>query len=223
MNSDISVSRNKELYQLYEQNRSKLFELQTEKESSLSGPFLIAPNDNYWNSSVKIAFVGQETKGWKSYDQISDQMHQHEKFNLGENYFSSPFWNVIRKIEKELTGNSLCSAWLNLNRYCENKKRPKQNTRIVLERLDQILQEELKLISPDVIIFFTGPFYDRRVKKIISEDVKNVEGFRSRELCKYENSPLANLIYRTYHPNYLRRSGIEKRIIQTLEKEISSQ
>ncbi|MFO1421537.1 MAG: hypothetical protein U1F59_11510 [Candidatus Competibacteraceae bacterium] len=82
-------------------------------------PFLIDPNDNYRLSRRKVAFVGQQIKGWSNSDDISIQMREYRDFNLGIKYQSTPFWNnfgnTIRKLEKRLAGSEYSSAWLNLN------------------------------------------------------------------------------------------------------------
>lgn len=112
---------------------------------------------------MKIVFVGQETNGWSSHTDVKKQMKTYSDFGLGKEYISSPFWNVIRKIEKELTGQHFCCASLNLNKFDINKKRSREPFLTEIEELDHILYAEIELLKPDIVILFTGPRYDRRI------------------------------------------------------------
>jgi hypothetical protein len=83
----------------------------------------------------------------------------------GVKKYSSPFWQVIRKFEKALTGDTYNCAWLNLNRWDDNSHAPSLENQQILSELDFILLEELRLLDPDLVIFFTGPWndYDQRI------------------------------------------------------------
>jgi hypothetical protein len=207
---------NQLLVDLYTKYESAIFDIKSRCNDELEGPFLIAPNDAYWSSATKVAFVGQETRGWESWAEISEQMAVYKKFNLGERYFSSPFWNVIEKLESKLTGSTLSSAWLNLNRYDQDGKPPSIGNQRILSDLDFLLLDELKLVAPDIVIFFTGPKYDPRINGLLQGNQIAIDGFSPRELCKIASPFLPALTFRTYHPNFLRRSGREKRFVEAI-------
>ena len=210
--------KNARLFELYQSNKSLIREVKSRCSSEMEGPFLISPSDLYWTSAVKVAFVGQETHGWSSVEDNQDQMQEYVDFNLGEKYYSSPFWSVIRKLELSLTNSQFSCAWLNLNRFDQEGGAPSNENRIVLSELDFILAEEIKIISPDIVIFLTGPRYDDRLRLQFPGAVKAIDGFTERQLC-YLNSPeLSTTFLRTYHPNYLRRSGLEAPVIQAISE-----
>ncbi len=211
---------NQRLSELYSREKSTLYEVKARCSVGMHGPFLIAPNEAYWRSEIKVAFVGQETRGWASALDVQSQMEDYSDFDLGKNYYASPFWNVIRKLEKTLTGTSHSSAWLNLNRYDQDKKRPTESNRLVLAELDFLLLEELRILAPDIVIFLTGPSYDLRINRLLQATQLPVKGFNPRQLCRVESSVINCKIVRTYHPNYLRRSGIEKSIVATIRAEL---
>lgn len=216
---------NQHLLDLYKKHKSKILEvkLRCNDNDKMNGPFLIVPNDAYQQAALKVAFIGQETNGWSNKPDISEQMTTYSNFNLGENYKyrNGPFWSVIRKIETALTGSILSSAWLNLNRYDQDKKAPSIGNQLILSELDFLLVEELKLIAPDVVIFLTGPHYDQRITSLLQGEKAPIDGFNQRKLCQIKSPALTSMIFRTYHPNYLRRARLEKDVIETISAEVS--
>lgn len=208
--------KNDRLFELYQANTSAIREAKARCTAEMEGPFLIAPSDAYWSSAVKVAFVGQETHGWSSAEDNRDQMQEYVDFNLGKQYYASPFWSVIRKLERSLTGFEFSSAWLNLNRFDQEGGAPSDENKRVISELDFILIEELKIISPDVVIFFTGPRYDNRLSKLLPGVTQAVDGFNERKLCLLNSDALPAKLFRTYHPNYLRRSGLELPVVKAI-------
>lgn len=212
--------KNDRLFELYQANKSAIREVKARCTTEMEGPFLIAPSDSYWSSAIKVAFVGQETHGWPSIDDDLDQMQEYVDFNLGEKYYSSPFWSVIRKLELSLTGSQFSSAWLNLNRFDQNGGVPSDENGRALSELDFLLVEELKIISPDIVIFFTGPKYDDRLFKLFPSITEAVDGFDERQFCFLNSPALSAKLLRTYHPNYLRRAGLEKSVIEKISESV---
>lgn len=201
---------NNKLEELYKRFENDIFQIDLQPDESIHGPFLIASSDGYNRSKVKIAVIGQETKGWSCTYSIEDQINTYRNFDYGRNYYSSPFWNVIRKTEKAFGCSEYSSAWLNLNRYDENARRPSAGNLKRLASLDFLLLEEVKILCPDIILFFTGPFYDRRIEVLFDGKLEQVKGFTGRQLSKLVSKKLDVPMFRTCHPNYLRRSGLEK-------------
>jgi hypothetical protein len=217
---------NELLLDLYQKNYNELYKFKANEEEVLNGPFLINPNSKYYSSPLKLAFVGQETRGWACSGDIANQLETYSDFNLGKNYYASPFWNIMRKFEIKLIEDQYCSAWLNLNRYDENEGKPSSPRLAELSSIDHILVKELQLISPDIIIFFTGPDYDERILKLLEATKNSSSPFTSRQFCEFKSSILSAKIYRTYHPNYLRRSGLERlklsEMLDTIQRDINN-
>ena len=72
--------------------------------SDLIGPDLIWLDNEYLNSSPRIAIVGQQIDGWNyNYPQfvsdwsVSDAIAGYREFNFAANYNSSPFWQFSIK------------------------------------------------------------------------------------------------------------------------------
>lgn len=208
--------KNEKLFELYQANKLAFREVKDRCTAEMQGPFLIAPSDTYWSSALKVAFVGQETHGWSSVEDNREQMQEYVDFNLGERYYASPFWSVIRRLERSLTGSMFSSAWLNFNRFDQDGGAPSDENRRVLSELDFILIEELKIISPDVVIFLTGPSYDDRLFKLLLGGAQAVDGFNERQLCRLNSGVLPAKSFRTYHPNYLRRSDLESPVVDAI-------
>jgi hypothetical protein len=213
--------KNHRLLELYTKHESEIYGITSRCSEEMEGPFLIAPNEAYWNSPLKIAFVGQETNGWESEREILAQMAAYSAFNLGEAYYSSPFWNVIRKLEDAITGTTYSSAWLNLHRYDEGGQRPSWDNQIILSELDFIVLEELKILAPDVVVFLTGPDYDQRITALLQADYLPVGEFPTRQFSQIQSPVLSATIFRTYHPKYLRLSGLEEPIISAIREMVA--
>ena len=47
----------------------------------------------------------------------NEQLETYEEFDFGVSYYSSPFWNIIRKVERALSIEPYAIAWSNLNRF----------------------------------------------------------------------------------------------------------
>jgi hypothetical protein len=212
--------KNDRLYELYQANESLIREVKARCTANMEGPFLIAPSDLYWASEVKVAFVGQETHGWPSVEDNRMQMQEYLDFNLGEKYYASPFWSVIRKLELSLTDSNYSSAWLNLNRFDQAGGVPSGENKEVLSKLDYLLIEELKIISPDIVIFLTGPSYDSRLFKLLPGSMQVVGDLNERQLCRLNSDVLPANLFRTYHPNYLRRSGLEASVVAAIQESV---
>lgn len=147
-----------ELYTLYT-SRQKDFKkiVETFPEDDLAGPLLMSPNPDYYTSQNKLLIIGQETNGWNYHlDDIAKQMKTYEDFNVGIEYYASPFWNITRKVEKALGNKPHSCAWTNLNKFDLNAGRPSGEYEKVISELDDILLSELKIIKPEFCLFYTG-------------------------------------------------------------------
>ncbi len=147
------MTMNSQLIALYKKYSGSLFDLDGYVSQEMHGPFLISASTKYEYSNLKVAFIGQETNGWTCHKSIESQMTTYARFDYGKHYYASPFWNVIRKVEKALKIEPYSSMWLNLNRYDENNKRPSRERLMQLQLLDEILYKELVILNPNIIIF----------------------------------------------------------------------
>ena len=94
---------NNRLNQLYIKNNDIINEYRKKhSDKNLHGPLLLNIR-NYSSQKTKLMGVGQETFGWNTSPSIVEQRTTYEDFNFGSSYYSSAFWNVIRKVERSLS------------------------------------------------------------------------------------------------------------------------
>ena len=184
----------------------------------LSAPLLIKVPISYFSQRLKLMVIGQQTKGWGT-GNIEDLLRCYEEFNFGEYYYSSPFWNVTRKIENILQIQNYSIVWTNLNRCDFNDGRPPHEIENELHTRFPVLASEIEILRPDIVIFFSGPYFDEHIKRPF-KGVKfhAVNGFNEREMVRVEHDFLPYNAYRTYHPKYLRISGVERRFVGYIKK-----
>jgi hypothetical protein len=211
----------KQLLELY---TSKINEFKAVKlafpDDDIAGPFLISPNSLYFKQRKKLLIIGQQTKGWTyEIDDITKQMESYTGFNLGINYYSSPFWNITRKLEVALGISPFSCAWTNINKFDFEADRPFEKLEESISKLDYILLEEIKILVPDICMFYTGPDFDARLKQIFPGIKFNaISGWGLRQFCKLEHSLLPLNTYRSYHPKSLRIRYLEEDFINYMSK-----
>jgi hypothetical protein len=207
----------KQLLKLYEGKKMEFMNIvSTFPESKLHGPFLISPSSDYKNQKNPLLIVGQETNGWTDdVDNLESQMGMYEDFNVGVYYRPSPFWNVTRKVEEALGNKEYSCAWTNVSKFDVDDSRPYGKHLEAISKVDDLLLDEIKILQPKVCIFFTGPDFDNRIKKVF-EDVEylEVEGWPMRQLCQLKHKDLPKHSYRTHHPKSLRIRQLENDFIE---------
>lgn len=214
-----------ELKKLYQKNKDSFANvLKSFPNDDLAGPFLISPNEIYYKQKNKLLIIGQETNGWSYYiDDLDKQMLNYEGFNVGINYYSSPFWNITRKLEKALKNEPYSCVWTNMNKFDLDSARPYGKYEEVISKLDGILCDEIKLLQPEICHFFTGPAFDHRLKLIFPGIIfQEINHWSIRQFCKLIHSDLPENSYRSYHPKSLRIRKLEFRFINYFEDTIGS-
>lgn len=72
-----------------------------------------------------------------------------------------------------------------------------------------VITEELNILKPNIVLFFTGPNYDSVIADNFGEiEYKAIEPFSQRELAKLKLFDIP-FVFRTYHPNFLWRNDID--------------
>jgi hypothetical protein len=191
---------------------------------NLMGPLLMSETKEYENSKIKLLIIGQETNGWGKYSEnIKQGMEHYLSFDLGSEYYSSPFWNVTRKIEKILGNNKYSCAWTNLNKFDDNSDRPVGEVEKKISEIDSLLVDEIQILKPDIVIFFTSHHFDNRIKNIFKGiEFNSLESFTLNQCSSLKHKNLPKNCYRTYHPNYLRRSGLEAEFLELIKGTIAN-
>ena len=174
-------------------------------KADLYGPLLCDPGV-YLQQPVRLLVIGQETNGWAcNPHDLQGQLRNYREFEVGRNWRSSPFWQLVRAVEKTL-GLPACScAWTNLNRYDEDHRPPKGAVLEAVTSLDFLVREEIALLRPDVCLFFTNRKHDARLEALYpglkQEQVPRLPGPDFVRLC---HADLPERTLRTPHPKSIR-------------------
>lgn len=194
-------------------------------------PLLLKVNEEIHNKAdLKIMIMGQETDSWERQQKrsftpidqsskivantVDDFMDTYRTF-LNEWGKNSPFWHYIKNINsslnRQLPGKTIEIIWNNIYKIGNKEKGKNRPTDIIRSFENEhfnVIEEEVNILKPDAVIFFTGPNYEKRVEKIfsIALSMPLVSSINERELAKFQ---LSNGItaYRTYYPNYLQQNS----------------
>lgn len=204
-----SESLNHDLFNFYSGISSQLSNILKVYKNSALPQFINVP-EGYVLTAKKLMIVGQQTNGWDdgktrvSFIDPTALMKLYATFNLGKKYSATPFWQAAHRLEGAINpaGPPRSFLWSNLVKTDQNGKRPIPELEEAINTY-QILQTELSITKPDIVLFFTGPDYDERlIATFPSVQIKPNSHLLSRLI--HPQLPVAS--FRTYHPNYLRRS-----------------
>ncbi|MEC0208199.1 hypothetical protein P4H70_04490 [Paenibacillus ehimensis] len=189
---------------------------------SLSNPFLIDADETYQDASTKILFVGKETNGWGQYidsinrepeDAVCDLQNDYIRFRKDGKWRHTPFWRACRIICDKLNSGGPKNGYMtsNLIKLDQNKTRPSPEVEEIICNNFPLLYYEINILRPDVVLFFTGPYYDDRLQRTFAGSVlEAVNGMPLNLLCRVIHDKLPYHSYRTYHPGYSLRGNKAK-------------
>lgn len=182
----------------------------------------MSPNELYLTQPYRLLIIGQQTNGWTYYvDDIDRQLKTYEDFNLGVDYYASPFWNITRKLELAIGNAEYSCGWTNINKFDLDGNRPFGEYEKEISRLDSLLIKEIEVLKPDVCVFFTGPSFDQRIASIFSGITFHfIDNWERKQLCRLKHPKLPNLTFRTHHPKSLRIRYLEKGFIDYMKTQI---
>lgn len=209
----------------------------TETNYELSPPLLIDPPSEYFDARHRLLIVGQQTCGWswdgpmlnQTDDHVEALMSQYRGFDLGSTYRSTPFWAAARKLNNLLNGDGDAKfLWGNLVRTDEvhfginGRKRYRRPPEHIEENLCRftLLQREIEILEPRVVVFFTGPYYDIRLIKSFVDGATLHEVNDLQVLDRVVHSKVPNTSYRCYHPGYLRRRGLTDEYLNCIVSDV---
>ncbi|WP_372740803.1 uracil-DNA glycosylase family protein [Neptunomonas sp.] len=208
----------------YQEALSHLEKTFTE-EISIDGPtnlFCLKDSDDYIESDVKVMIFGQETNDWEcEFPHPGGVPHllnvYDDFFNQGRCFsYSGQFWNGFSKIQDRIRrefsaeSKSVGFIWNNLIKIGRSGKvgAPSEAVLEWQKTTRDLTRKELKHYQPDIVIFLSGPFYDKHISSIFDDAIFSSAGERpQRQLAKVSSSQLPTKTLRTYHPSYLWRSG----------------
>lgn len=181
-------------------------------DSSISKPLLMSVPPLYAETRHKLMVVGQETLGWGEERTLNarDLMEEYDAWALGKAYQTTPFWAAARQVANALNGPGGMDGflWTNLVKVNGVGGRPASDVEEAVSSLG-LLQKEIEITRPDVVVFFTGPNYDGRLVAtfpgVTFEQTSSTESLRCLATVRHRQLPTRS--FRTYHPAYLRRRG----------------
>lgn len=186
---------------------------------------------NYNKMKYKILIVGQENDGWGFQNEAILSMYDTLDFLDSKDYndmrpfFSFPynFCKSINNLEDIKDSKKTYFTWVNLREFSFNEE-PKtslgKEAQSIIDNEFNILEEEIKIINPDIVLFLTGPNYDYYIKvQLNGVEFKTVENYHIRQFARVEHKSLPKNSFRIYHPLYLRYRKLENEYLERLKKE----
>jgi hypothetical protein len=174
------------------------------RELDVSRPLLLEVPPGYERAATRVMIVGQETFGWGRPEENTVSLLQegYRSFDRGRSVSHTPFWQAASTIWRLLNPDDEQRAflWTNLVKVDQASHRPSQRVEDAISAL-LLVQREIEITQPDVVVFFTGPRYDERLCKTFP-NVQFVQ--MSKAVARVQHPSLPVRCYRTYHPQYLR-------------------
>ncbi|TXJ31488.1 hypothetical protein EPJ69_07585 [Brachyspira aalborgi] len=202
--------------------------LQEEEEWAVLHLACVPPN--YEKMKYKILIVGQENNGYGYETEPKKSMLFTLDFQNGRYYDNAPFFSFpysfcasINDCDNEKYSKKSYLAWVNLKEFSfetSSKKPLNEKAQNIIDNEYNILEEEIKIINPDIVLFLTGPYYDYYIEKQLKGvEFKTIENYGIRQFARVEHKSLPKNSFRIYHPVYLRRRGLENNYLEKLKKE----
>ena len=196
-----------------------------------SNPLLLRVSQAYCIAPFRLVTVGQQTDTWQNEldgasvtDPVAELMQRYSHFNLARGVKGrrgSPYWRTAHQIHERLngTGDQYDFAWTNLVRFDYQRQRPSYE---VVRAFAPLLSAELQHLSPDVVVFLTGPRYESVLDETFPGATRSLicGDFALDELACVSHPLLPVASFRTYHPGYLnRKRGMLNRMCDVIVRE----
>lgn len=219
------MSLNDQLKELYQEHWNKYYAEYDSKKNVQklvlpAMPLLLGIGDEneYLNSDFKIMLFGQETNGWGEFRE-NININELQKWNYGKTsiqrgkgQFANGRVGLMRNFKKYFPDMKSSLVWNNVVKIGKSKDKgfPGHNLYQIENSQFNVLKEEINILKPNIIIFFSGYRYDQYIfDKFGKLESIQISGFQKHQLCEFK-IPNIQCALRTYHPNYLFRNGIDK-------------
>lgn len=209
-----------------------LAELQALSRESpgLAGLFVADAQEAYLASTRPVMIVGQETKGWLTkngglagacaadslVDYLQTCLRRHRR-QLEVPASISRFFQFYWEVNRRLGGGSQpVVAWSNLFCLAHHERSPVGSASFdrILEISRQLLQAQIEVLRPRVILFVTGPSYDKYLKR--NFDISHSKRIVARRLWAFNASGV--LCLRTTHPRYAKGTRARQQALTLMEQ-----
>lgn len=181
----------------------------------------IGNEEEFKNADIRLMVFGQETNNWydEFHNDIPSIIECYDSFFSNDKCwgYGGQFWNgvgrFIELLQTKYSNKKISLIWNNIvkiGKYAE-KGFPPNYIYEIERKYFSVIKEEIEVINPTIVLFLTGPYYDSVITDNFGKLTysKLSDEFSEREIAKVSltGTPFA---YRTYHPNYLWRNGINK-------------
>lgn len=129
----------------------------------ISRPLLLEVPETYQRATCKLMIVGQQTRYWgEQCETVDELMSFYTGFQLGRTQRRSQFWQAAHKLHNALNpaGPGEAFLWSNLVKVDQLGGRLRAPGLEAAVARVGLLQGEIEITNPDVVVFFTGPSYD---------------------------------------------------------------
>ena len=181
---------------------------------------LTVPNaEEFETADIRIMVYGQETNSWYNEFHPNNQpiIECYDNFfNRGECWsYGGQFWNGVSRfislLEEKYPDKSIKLLWNNIvkiGKYDE-KGFPPDYIYEVERNHFSVIKDELEIIKPNVVLFLSGPNYDSVLEDNFGQiELQPMSPYSQRQLAKVKIDGI-EMVFRTYHPNYLWRNNID--------------
>jgi len=231
----IKMEINKELNLLYQSKWELISKnlqevLVSESVVKPTNPLLLKIGDEhrYLKSDIRLMILGQETNDWGGNFGGNIEYIQSiydEFFNTGRCFsYGGQFWNGIGRfltlIKQKYPNKSIEFVWNNVVKIGKSNAKgiPPHAMYKIEQELFSVLEREVDILKPNLILFLSGPNYDGFLRdQFPSISFEEIKGFATRQLTHVKIHQV-DYSFRTYHPNYLWRKGINNYFNAILEQ-----
>lgn len=198
------------------------------RDERLSTPYLAWVHRDYEQADIRLVVVGKETNGWEDRSRVAGKapedavrvlMDTYRDFQLGIHYSGKrSFWTPVHELYRRLNPNgpTLGFVALNASKMDLQGSIPGEDVR---DRLVEtgLLSGEINILEPHVVVFHTGPAYERWLDGWFPSLTRAGDAW----LARLTAVGLPYWAFRTYHPRYLNYSSQRVAIYDRIVAEVT--
>lgn len=189
--------------------------------SNIANPLILKVNEEVFaESDLKVMVFGQETWNWHNFStSIEDGMNRYESFFIDEifyqGYKKSAFWKGFNffkdSINNHFKDKKVTYIWNNISKIGQNngKTGVTKELRDLERAYFSVIKEELLILKPDIVIFFTGN-RDGDIRFNFPDVVFKPIEMKNKKRAKKKYTPSSQVIskllpyksVKLYHPSY---------------------
>lgn len=175
-------------------------------------PLLIGVDEEeYKNADIRLMIFGQETNNWFELfnPDIEKVLSYYDEYFLSGDWETDTrraFWQglkpYINAIKAKYPNKKVAFVWNNIIKIgkLDEKGTPPDYIYNIEKTYFSVVKEEIKILKPNMILFFTGPNYDNKLVDNFGElKLNKISSLPEYELASLDLLDIPN-VFRTYHP-----------------------